>query len=455
MPTTPQRAIGQIHTATDGRDILLNSPDGWEVEQPWLWWDGPAGGDGTGGPWGNPPPGAQDAAPGYRGLALSTVTRCLELTADPVAQMPWKVYRGRELVDTPTWISDPQALRVDGRRLTAPGPDARLSNVEFWSQTIVSMLNFGEGMVYTPRTLDSFGQPTGPIIAPIYNLNPLYVELDDDGRYYVDDELEIEQGGRSYLDPRELIVIRNLVMPGRTRGIGVIQAHAGDLQFAANIREYADNLYQRGVPNGYLKSTNPEMNTAAKADVLKKMWMEQHGGIRKGIGVLNATTEFHELNIDPGSGAITDLVKLGKWGIAEAYGVPPSKFGLSFGTNHSYSNLEQENASYVNDTLMRIARRVEAAIDAVLPAGQSLKIDFRQLLRGDTATRVQLYAGALAAEWMTVDEVRALEDLPPLPNSGTTPVPNPEPGVDEAAGEEPPTEPEPEPAADAAAEPVE
>ena len=26
--------------ATDGRDILHNDPDGWEISQPWLWWTG-------------------------------------------------------------------------------------------------------------------------------------------------------------------------------------------------------------------------------------------------------------------------------------------------------------------------------------------------------------------------------------------------------------------------------
>jgi HK97 family phage portal protein len=410
MPTDSSR-IATIHTATDGRDMLENTPDGWEVERPGLWWDGPADGEGMG-PWGNPPPGADDAAPGLRGLALSTVTRCLELTADPVAGMPWKVYRGRAQVDTPAWIVDPQAVRVDGRRLTGPGPSARLSPVEFWSQTIVAMLNYGEGIVYTPRMLDAAGEPSGAIVPPIYNLHPLYVNVDETGRYYVDDELE--ETGRGYIDPREMIVIRNIVMPGHVRGVGVLQAHAGDLQFAANIRDYADNLYQRGVPNGYLKSTQPKLDAAGAAE-LKRVWLANHGGVKKTIGVLNATTEFHPLSIDPSAGAITDLVKLGKWGIIEAYGLPVSKFGLSFGTNHSYANLEQENAEYVNDTLMRIARRVEAAIDPVLPAGQSLKIDFRQLLRADTATRFALYQSALTSGWMTVDEVRDLEDLPPLP----------------------------------------
>lgn len=30
----PRQAGIAIHTATDGRDTLINTPDGWEVDQP-------------------------------------------------------------------------------------------------------------------------------------------------------------------------------------------------------------------------------------------------------------------------------------------------------------------------------------------------------------------------------------------------------------------------------------
>ena len=58
--------------------------------------------------------------------------------------------------------------------------------------------------------------------------------------------------------------------------------------------------------------------------------------------------------------------------------------------------------------------RIEAVLDAQLPAGTSLKVDLRGLLRADTATRYQTYATAIDKGILTVDEVRDLEDLPPL-----------------------------------------
>lgn len=413
--------FGNVHTATDGRDILLNDPDGWEVDAPWLWWDGPADSeDGTGGPWGNPPPGAELGTPTRNGTALPAYTRCIQLVAGKLAGMPWKVYRGRDRVDTPLWITDPQILSVDGRRRQQEGiPDVRFSGVEFWEQYITSYLSWGEGIAYAPRMLDDDGEPTGEIVPPLYVLHPKYVHVDD-GRYYVVDDLAGDEDERRvYLDPAELIIIRNIVRPGRERGLGAIQAHAYDLGFAGRIREYTDNLFERGVPNGYLKSTKPDLEQI-QATALKRAWMRAHGGEKKEIAVLNATTEFKPLGIDPAVVAITDMLKLAAWQICLIMGVPPARLGIAMGNSNTYSNLEMENTAFVQDTHLPIARKLEAAVDPKLPHGTSMKIDFRSELRGDQKTRWEIYkmaseiVDADGQPAMTVDEIRDAEDLPPI-----------------------------------------
>lgn len=413
---TPQlgTGIGRLHTATDGRDILINTPDGWEVDQQYLWWDGPADGDGTGGPFGNPPPDAE-LGPSSWGWASPVVTRCLQLTADKVAAMPWPTVRGVETVPAPSWISDPQNLAGDGRRTEHGSKLVRFSGVDFWSQHIRSMILLGEGITYTPRIRDENGEPTGPIVAPLYNLNPSHMELTPDGRWWVPnpDNFDGEMPGWEEIDSRELLVTRYIVRPGKRRGLGVLQAHAADLGYAAHVRGFADNLLRRGVPNGWLKSSKPDL-TQQQANELKRAWMNSHGGVKKSIAVLNATTEFHPIQLDLASMAYLDLKRLSGWELALAFGVPPGKLGISIGDSMQYSSLEMANTEYVQDSLMPLARKMEAAIDAVLPTGTSLKINFNQLLRADTTARFDAYSQAIQAGFMTVDEVRALEDLPPL-----------------------------------------
>ena len=413
--------IGSVHTATDGRDVLWNDPDGWEIDQPWLWWDGDVPSNPNAGMTiGNPIPGAEYAG-GYLGHALPVVDRCLQLTADKIAGMPWKVYRGRDRLDPPSWLIDPQSLARDGRRMFVGGSmDVRFSAVEFWSQYIRSLLLDGEGIAYTPRLPDPVtGEPTGPIVAPLYILNPRHVYIVG-GRYAVPDA--DAEDGYEFLDPRELIVTRWIVRAGSKRGIGALQAHAEDFANARNVREYSDNLLQRGVPNGYLKSTKPDLDQD-RADELKAAWLKNHGTNKKSIAVLNATTEFVPITITPQAMQYVEMAKLSDWNICHIFGVPPTKLGISLGTSLQYSTLESANAEYVQDGLMNIARRLESAIDAALPSGTSMKIDFNQLLRADTSSRFAAYQIGLASGFLTIDEVRALEDLPPL--GGAQPAPEP------------------------------
>jgi HK97 family phage portal protein len=410
-----------VHYATDGRDILINDPDGWEVDQQELWWDGPAGGDGQGGPWGNPPPGAQHAAPGLRGVTLPAVSRCLQLTADRLASMPWKVYRGRDRLDPPLWIVDPQNLEHDGRRaVVGPSAMVRFSGFDFWAQYIRSLLLVGEGIAYTPRVLDADGEPTGAVVAPCYILNPNHLEVID-GRWYVIEE-GVPPDEWVELDDRELLVTRWVIKPGHKRGIGVIGAHAADLAFGADVRAYADNLLQRGIPNGYLKSSKPDL-TQAQADGVRKAWIEKHGGSRKSIAVLNATTEFHPISLDPKSMQYLEMKRSSAWEVCLMFGVPPSKLGINMGMSNTYANLESDNTAYVQDTLLTIAARIEGAVDAALPVGQSMKVDMNSLMRADTTGRYSAYEVGLRAGFLTVDEVRAFEDLPPLPPGSAAPAP--------------------------------
>jgi HK97 family phage portal protein len=397
LPISPERRPGRVLYATDGRDILQNSPDGWEVDQPWLWWDGPADGDGTGGPWGNPPPGARSWFGGTG--TLPAMARCRALIADALAGVPFQVFRGREQLQTPTWIVDPQNLADDGRKGSTVR-NVALSAVEFWSSVFVSAVELGEGIVYSPildPEVESFGS------RGCFVLNPKDVTIEDD-LYLVNNTV---------VDAAELLVVRGRVWPGRDRGHGVWDQFAREIGFGTSIRDYAANMLGRGIPAGYLKVTAPDLEQT-EADRLKRRWWEAHGGPDRRIAVLNATTDFHPLQIDPQALQLAELLRLSAWEICLVYGIPPYKLGISMGSTNTYANVESQAIEYVQDALLPWARRVESAFDAVLPWGTNLRLNLDSLRRADTKTRYDAYAVGLSNGFLTVDEVRDKENLPPL-----------------------------------------
>ena len=134
--------------------------------------------------WGNPPPGAEPSA-WY--ATLPAVTRCTSIIATP-----WRGCRGTckgyDQLPTPDWLTDPQAVRLDGRVVAGDlDAEVRLSAVEFYTNWVTAALWLGDGYMYVP-VRDSAGQPK----PPLWQLHPLDVAIRD-GRYYVG-EVELAAG---------------------------------------------------------------------------------------------------------------------------------------------------------------------------------------------------------------------------------------------------------------------
>lgn len=391
----------QMHYGTDGRDILVNSPDGWEVAAPWIWWSGdaevPPGDEwGTGGPWGNPPPGS--VGPLYGLAALPAVTRCTALICDTIAGAPWRVRNGWDVLDTPAWISDPQALRLD-RRLADPGrvSDVRLSAVEFWAQWILAALWFGDGFVYAPIR-DNNGQPR----PPLWQLHPELVAVED-GRYWAND-IELEQGS--------IIHLRGLPPYFNGRGSGVLTRHGADLGLSVAVRRYAHSTFHSGIPSGYLKVNAAGLTADGAAD-LKGQWMRAHGRGRRSIAVLNSTVDFTPISVSPIDAQLDRQREWGLRDIAIAFGVPAWFLGIP-GDSSTYANVESRMIELRTFTELPWTRRIESCLDAQFPRGSELKVNLDALLRADTKSRMDAYKIAIELGVLTVDEVRALEDRPPI-----------------------------------------
>jgi HK97 family phage portal protein len=395
---------GTVLTATDGRDILVNSPDGWEISQPWLWWAGPAGSDGTGGPWGNPPPGADG---GNLAAGIPAVMRCTSIICDTIAGLPWRVMKGYDQLPTPSWISDPQLLRADGRVAGNALVEVRYSAVEFWASWIASALWFGDGFIWVAAR-DVYGAPKP---GAMFLLHPDDVVVDH-GRYW-------PRGSDVPFGPEEILHLRGEPPYDRDgRGTGVLTRHAADLGLAVTMRSYAASVYTTGVPAGYLKVNDPDL-TQEQADGLKARWMAAHGSSRKSIAILNATTDFQAIAITPVDSQLDSAKSWGLRDIALMFGVPSYMLGVP-GDSSTYANVESRMTELRTFTLLPWQRRIESTLDAQLPAGTSLKIATDGLARADTAARFAAYESALRAGWITVDEVRALEDRPPLPEQVST-----------------------------------
>lgn len=121
--------------------------------------------------------------------------------------------------------------------------------------------------------------------------------------------------------------------------------------------------------------------------------------------------------------------------------VPPQEvFELSHAT---YSNIEQGAINFANKTLVPECRALEQALSRVLwEAGREdcyVQFDLNGLMRGDYKTRMDGYRIGVYGGFISRDEVRAWEDLPPFEGGGKMLLPAAYSQVDPETGEVEPT----------------
>jgi phage portal protein BeeE len=92
-------------------------------------------------------------------------------------------------------------------------------------------------------------------------------------------------------------------------------------------------------------------------------------------------------------------------------------------TRSTYSNIEVQGTEFVQHCLLPHLKRWEAAISRDLLAEGEDETYFAEhsvagLLRGDHASRSAYYVSALQNGWMSVNEIRELENMNPLGPEG-------------------------------------
>jgi HK97 family phage portal protein len=256
----------------------------------------------------------------------------------------------------------------------------------------------------------------------MWQLNPGYLVINDRGRYQTDPANDISTGladwGDQAAEPYEfrddeLIVIRGR-LGDNLRGQSVFANHLNELALAGALGGYALNALRRGVPNGYLKVSAPNL-TEQQAQKLQAGWMRAHGSPIKSIAVLNATTDFHAINIDPQA---MQLAQMRDYSIVDwclIFGINPWMLGVSQRGDNTYANVESRMTEFHQLTLAPWGGRFESGASCELPRGTDLRINYGALLRPETLARYQAHRIALTdPAFLTVTEVRELEGRPPM-----------------------------------------
>jgi HK97 family phage portal protein len=213
----------------------------------------------------------------------------------------------------------------------------------------------------------------------------------------------------------ELKDIEHLAMlrvPGNVYGLGPIQSCQAELLNARDTRDYASVWFtDSGVPNGVLKSD--QMLSPDQAAAAKEAW-NLTAGAKNGVAVLGNGLNYQPMYLNPRDAMFIEAQGFNTQTIARLFGVPANMLlaPVGDGASMTYQNMEQEQMAFVRYTLSQYIVAIESSLTKVTTRGTVVKMNVDSLLRSDTLSRYQAHQIAIASGWMTIDEVRAIEDLP-------------------------------------------
>ena len=231
-------------------------------------------------------------------------------------------------------------------------------------------------------------------------------------------------------------------VPGEPLGQGPIQAWADGLRGAIDAHQYAAQWTKRGGrPTGILttdQTLSADMAKEWKTAANKTMTPEG------GVAVLGSGLTYKQCYLTPAELQLLDVRKVNVISVARIFGIP-ARLMLTSGDGDSktYANMEQESILFVRHTLMPYMREIEAALSELLPDDVRFNVD--GFLRPDTTTRYAAHKVAIEAGFLTIDEVRAIEGLNPLPKEDEEG--KEEGDADDDEGRAPGSDPEPDPEA--------
>lgn len=216
----------------------------------------------------------------------------------------------------------------------------------------------------------------------------------------------------------DILHIRGLSADGIT-GYSPLNLLRDSFGHCKAVQEYSSSYFRNDAsPGGIL--TSPGALSGQAVSNLRQAWEGGHSGKGKHhrVAIMDNGLQWQSIGISPQDSQLIESQKFSVVEIARVFRVP---LNLIMDYERStYSNVTEQNRSFLTHTLQPWLTRIEQAMSkALLTESEKEKYLIEHLtqgfLRADTKTRYESYKIAIESGFMTLNEVRQLENMNALP----------------------------------------
>lgn len=339
-------------------------------------------------------------------MALSAVNACANLISGTISSLPFELHRRGDGGMTALEAGHP----LHG--VIYDSPNYEQTALDFWDYINLSLELWGNAYARVERS--------GGRVTALFPVNPEMMGV----RRAANGSIEYRwtQDARSYvLYDRDVLHIRG---PGGDPLGGISPMRAGRDVFAAALAadRAASGMFKNGLRASAVLSFEEWLTPEQRAMTESRLVEKYLGAINAGRPfIAEGGMKFQQLSISPEDAQMLETRKFGVEEVCRYFGVPPVMIGHSGASTAWPTSVEQQMIVFQTYTLRRRVKRIEQAVDKQLlsaedrAAGLTARLNMDALLRGDSASRAAFYGAMSNIGAMTINEIRARENLPPVP----------------------------------------
>lgn len=324
---------------------------------------------------------------------VATVFAAVRLIADTIATLPIDSFIRRDgervpFRPRPAWVDQPDM-------------DRAIARSDFYQSVLFSILLNGNAYI---RIFREAGEVLG---FKVLDPNRVRVERNRDGlAQFVFDSTVV-------IPAEDMLHITDIRRPGALEGMSRVQELKDVLGIARALDEFAARYFGSGTLSSGIINVPGDL-TEEQATRLKDQFEKNSRGLSKAHrpNVLTGGATYEKLSADAEQSQLTESREFTVQEIARVFKIQPVLLGITAGM--SQASVEQQHIQFVTITLRPYVHKLEEAFGTLLPGGAFLRFNMDGLLRGDLASRFAAYSTGMQSGFLSPNDVRRREDLPPV-----------------------------------------
>ena len=333
-------------------------------------------------------------------MRMTTVFACNRVIAETLSSISLNVFKRTE-------GGKEKAFDHPLYNLLKNQPNPMMTSV-MWREMIVQDLNT-RGNHYSQKILNGMGEVTAlyPLVADRMEV----IRISGGQKRFIYDSGD----KKVTLSSKEILHIPGLPAEDGLKGISPIELNRRAIQLGDTTQEFGINFFDKGANASGAFSTDGELSDDAYKRLKDDLGSNYAGMQNSGKPMLlEGGLKFERISIPNNDAQFLETRKYQKEEIASIFRVPMHMINSL--ENATFSNIEHQSLEFVQFTMLPWIKRIEQALMTSLLSeteqkAYSIKFNVDTLLRGDFKTRTDGYQTLIQNGVLSINEVRALENM--------------------------------------------